>query len=47
MMNANAGEDEYDDAFEEIGEDGVHGQQDGGSKRQGKPRPASNRGRPA
>ena len=46
MMNANAAEEEYDDAFEEIVDDNVPGQQEVGSKRQAKPRPSSNRGRP-
>ena len=47
MMNASGAEEEYDDAFEEIVDDMVPGQQEAGSKRQAKPRPASNRGRPA
>ena len=46
MMNASAAEEEYDDAFEEIVDDIGPGQQEVGSKRQAKPRPASNRGRP-
>ena len=39
-------EDDYEDAFEEIVDDAVPQQQDV-AKRQSKPRPASNRGRPA
>ncbi len=45
-MNANAADDDYEDAFEEI-VDEVVPQQELGAKRQAKPRPASNRGRPA
>ena len=47
-MNVNGGaDDEYEDDYEEIVDD-IPPQPEGrSSKRSGKPRPASNRGRPA
>ena len=45
-MNGSQQDDDYEDAFEEIVDDQPH-QQEAGSKRSNKQRPASNRGRPA